>query len=94
MYIYIFNSNVQGDGNLHVNMTSAEYDEKVKKVIEPFIYEWVSKHRGSISAEHGIGFLKTNYLSYSKTEKEIDIMKSLKSTMDPNGILNPYKVLL
>ncbi|XP_065214364.1 D-2-hydroxyglutarate dehydrogenase, mitochondrial isoform X1 [Planococcus citri] len=82
-----------GDGNLHVNMTSSEYDEKIKKTIEPFIYEWISKHRGSISAEHGVGFLKSKYLHFSKTQKEIDMMKSLKSNMDPNGIMNPYKVL-
>lgn len=82
-----------GDGNLHVNMTSSEFDENIKRTIEPFVYEWVSKHRGSISAEHGIGFLKSNHLHFSKTQKEIDIMKNLKSNMDPNGIMNPYKVL-
>lgn len=42
-----------GDGNLHLNVTSKEYDAKVLDKIEPFIYEFTAKHKGSISAEHG-----------------------------------------
>lgn len=46
-YIYI-------TGNLHFNVTSAKYSPEVVRKIEPFLYEFVSKHRGSISAEHGL----------------------------------------
>lgn len=42
-----------GDGNMHLNITSKEYDQQVMDKIEPFLYEWTSKHKGSISAEHG-----------------------------------------
>lgn len=43
-----------GDGNMHLNITTKEYDDEVMKLIEPFLYEWTSRHNGSISAEHGI----------------------------------------
>ena len=42
-----------GDGNMHLNITTKEYDDKVMNLIEPFLYEWTSKQKGSISAEHG-----------------------------------------
>jgi FAD/FMN-containing dehydrogenase len=61
--------------------------------IEPFIYDRVSAFRGSISAEHGIGFMKNKYLKYSKTEIEINMMRRLKKLMDANGILNPMKII-
>lgn len=82
-----------GDSNLHLNVTTSEYSEEVNNLIEPFIYEWVASKRGSISAEHGIGFKKTNYLHFSKSNEAIDQMKLLKNLFDPNNILNPYKVL-
>ena len=75
------------------NVTTSEYSEEVNNLIEPFIYEWVASKRGSISAEHGIGFKKTNYLHFSKSNEAIDQMKLLKNLFDPNNILNPYKVL-
>jgi len=53
----------------------------------------VAKLNGSISAEHGIGFLKTKYLKYSKEPEALLLMKQIKTLIDPNGILNPYKVL-
>ncbi|ESO91314.1 hypothetical protein LOTGIDRAFT_182587 [Lottia gigantea] len=82
-----------GDGNLHLNVTSPEYDDKLMKLIEPFIYDWVREEKGSISAEHGLGFKKRNFIYHSKSRSSVDLMKRMKSMMDPNGILNPYKVL-
>jgi hypothetical protein len=52
-----------------------------------------AKHRGSVSAEHGIGAMKPKALHYSKTPEMIAVMKAIKKTLDPSGILNPYKVL-
>lgn len=78
---------------MHVNLTSAQFNETILRNIEPFIYEKVSSFRGSISAEHGIGLMKTKYLKYSKTEQEIIMMKNLKRLLDPNGILSPEKVI-
>nr|CAD7589520.1 unnamed protein product [Timema genevievae] len=82
-----------GDGNLHLNVTSKEYDHNILDAIEPFVYEWTSKLRGSVSAEHGIGFKKTKFIHYSKSQSSLNLMKDIKNIMDPNGILNPYKVL-
>ncbi|EFA85427.1 Putative actin interacting protein [Heterostelium album PN500] len=84
-----------GDGNLHLNISTPKqkYNKEFLGLIEPFVYEFTSKHNGSISAEHGIGAMKTEQLHHSKTNSAIQLMRSIKQTMDPNGILNPYKVL-
>tara|TARA_B110000977_G_scaffold199708_1_gene287911 strand:+ start:325 stop:1956 length:1632 start_codon:yes stop_codon:yes gene_type:complete len=83
-----------GDGNLHLNISSpGGYDEQLLNVIEPFVYEWTSAKKGSVSAEHGIGVMKPNELVYSKPAEAIQLMKGVKKLFDPNGILNPYKVL-
>jgi len=84
-----------GDGNLHLNVSTpgAPYSKAILEEIEPYVYEWVSERRGSVSAEHGIGSMKTEALSYSKSPVAIQIMSQLKTSFDPNGILNPYKVL-
>jgi len=82
-----------GDGNLHFNVTCPEFSQEVKQAIEPYIYEYTSKYRGSISAEHGLGFMKNKYIHYSKSEPAVKLMHQMKQLMDPNGILNPYKTL-
>lgn len=81
-----------GDGNLHLNVATIEHSDKIAAAIEPYVYEWTRKYKGSISAEHGIGFFKSKYLKFSKSNLEIDLMKSIKNTMDPKKILNPYKI--
>ncbi|XP_067641624.1 D-2-hydroxyglutarate dehydrogenase, mitochondrial isoform X1 [Eurosta solidaginis] len=82
-----------GDSNLHLNITCPEFTPEIYKCVEPFVYEFTSQLKGSISAEHGIGFLKRNYLKYSKSPAAIEKMREMKQLLDPNGILNPYKVL-
>lgn len=82
-----------GDGNLHLNVAVREYSKEVENALEPFVYEFIQKHHGSISAEHGLGFQKKNYIKYSKSDVEIKMMKELKNHYDPNGILNPYKYI-
>lgn len=85
-------SNFLGDGNLHLNITSREYDGELLNKIEPFVYDWVSRHRGSVSAEHGLGLKKRDYIGYSKSNVSIEWMRHIKRLFDPNNILNPYKV--
>jgi len=80
-------------GNLHLNATSRAYDAEVVRLMEPFLYEYVSERRGSISAEHGIGLSKRNYIHYSRTAAAVELMKQIKQTLDPNSILNPYKTV-
>merc|ERR1739848_261201 len=83
-----------GDANLHLNVVSLNgRDDRVLNLLEPFVFEWVSGVKGSISAEHGLGQCKNNYLHLSKAPGAIALMQTLKKTMDVNGILNPYKVL-
>ncbi|KAG0578372.1 hypothetical protein KC19_4G018000 [Ceratodon purpureus] len=82
-----------GDGNVHLNVSAPEYDNELLEKIEPYVFEWVAKHKGSVSAEHGIGFMKPHALHYSKSTEAIMLMEKFKSLLDPKGILNPYKVL-
>lgn len=82
-----------GDGNLHLNVCVREYSKSVENVLEPFIYQWIQEHKGSISAEHGLGFQKKNYVGYTKNDIEIKLMKEIKQHYDPHGIMNPYKYI-
>lgn len=82
-----------GDGNIHFTVTTKDFTQKILEAIEPFVYEYTSKLKGSVSAEHGMGFRKPKYMSFSKSQGAIKLMKDLKKMMDPNCILNPYKVL-
>ncbi|KAG4432489.1 hypothetical protein IFR05_012029 [Cadophora sp. M221] len=82
-----------GDSNLHLNVAVRRYDKRVEKVLEPFVYEWIAKRNGSISAEHGLGLAKKNYIGYSRSETMIKLMKQIKELYDPNGIMNPYKYI-
>lgn len=74
-------------------MTVPEYTKEISSQLEPFIFEEVKKFKGSISAEHGVGFRKPQFIHYSKDQSALGLMQDLKQLMDPNGILNPYKVL-
>ncbi|RKP12922.1 hypothetical protein BJ684DRAFT_20563 [Piptocephalis cylindrospora] len=82
-----------GDGNLHLNISAPKYTDEVQSLIEPFVYEWIQGHRGSISAEHGLGVMKGAVLPYSKSPEMIGYMRKIKEAFDPKGILNPYKYL-
>ena len=49
-----------GDGNLHLNISTRKLDKAIEERLEPFVYEWTSERRGSISAEHGLGQMKAD----------------------------------
>ena len=87
-----------GDGNLHLNILrpkdmSVEEFFKHGHGMSPKIFEIVASRRGSISAEHGVGLLKRDFLGYSRSEDEIALMRGLKALFDPHQILNPDKLL-
>lgn len=84
-----------GDGNLHLNVSISDRSQaaQVKDRLEPWVYEFVSNCRGSVSAEHGLGQMKLSAITYSKSETAIDVMRAVKNLIDPNGICNPYKVI-
>ena len=86
-----------GDGNLHLNILKPENlskDEFFAKcaIVNQWVFETVQKYNGSISAEHGVGMTKRDYLHYSRSEAEIAYMKAVKAVFDPNGIMNPGKI--
>ena len=88
-----------GDGNIHFNISApkngdadaflARWDE-----VNRLVHDIVRDFNGSISAEHGIGVMKRDSLPRYKSAVEIDVMRSLKHTLDPKNILNPGKVLM
>ncbi len=87
-----------GDGNIHFNVSQPIGADK-----EAFLNSWhdvndvvhgiVAEFGGSISAEHGIGFMKRDELVHVKDPVAMQLMRQLKATLDPNGILNPGKVV-
>ncbi len=84
-----------GDGNIHINI-AAKSNDRVKEVhdlIFPYVLEEVGRRKGSISAEHGIGYAKAPYLHLTKSDAYIETMRVIKKTLDPNGIMCPGKVL-
>jgi FAD/FMN-containing dehydrogenase len=86
-----------GDGNLHLNILKPENlskDEFFSKcaTVNKWVFETVQKYNGSISAEHGVGMTKRDYLTYSRSAAEIGYMKAIKAVFDPNGIMNPGKI--
>ena len=87
-----------GDGNLHVNvmkpdaLDGAAFRAKTKEA-DRDLFDLVSKHAGSVSAEHGIGLLKKAWLGWTRSEAEIGVMRAVKKALDPRGVLNPGKIL-
>ncbi|WP_437683585.1 FAD-binding oxidoreductase [Sorangium sp. So ce131] len=87
-----------GDGNLHINVMKPDdldREEFLRRTHEAdhAIFTLVKKYRGSISAEHGIGLLKKDYLPYSRSAEELAIMRSIKRALDPLNIMNPGKII-
>ncbi|CAH0308605.1 putative FAD-linked oxidoreductase Rv2280 [Pseudomonas sp. Bi70] len=86
-----------GDGNLHLNILKPEHMDKDAFFascarVNKWVFEIVQRYNGSISAEHGVGLVKRDYLQYSRSPEEIACMKAIKAVFDPNGIMNPGKI--
>ena len=82
-----------GDGNVHVVVCKVPQDADSLHSIEEAVYGVMRDYGGSVSAEHGIGVLKRDWLAYSRTPAELALMRTLKTALDPRGILNPGKML-
>ena len=85
-----------GDGNLHVNiikgdMSDENWNTEVTKGIRE-IFELTVSLKGTLSGEHGIGYVQKNYMDIAFSETQLQLMKGIKSIFDPNGILNPGKI--
>jgi FAD/FMN-containing dehydrogenase len=88
-----------GDGNLHYNVQAPEgvdpkqFLAEFQTAINTAMYERVHAHRGSISAEHGLGQLKVDEAMHYKSPVEIRLMRTLKAAFDPENLMNPGKVV-
>jgi len=87
-----------GDGNVHYNVSAPESiapDAFVKETgaINRIVHDSVARFRGSISAEHGLGQSKREEILRYKSALELELMRKIKSALDPHGIMNPGKVL-
>ncbi len=94
----LFTFGHMGDGNLHYNVSQPEGMEAEtflshREAINRIVHQIVIDMEGSISAEHGIGKLKRDLLIETKQPLELEMMRAIKRTLDPKGILNPGKVI-
>jgi len=81
------------DGNIHFMVGKEHTGDELRLAINNIIYSGLKSIGGSVSAEHGIGVHKKDYLSISRSAEEIALMQMLKKTMDPEGILNPGLII-
>ncbi len=81
-----------GDGNLHLMVGTGSADGDTHHAVDTAVFEVVQRFGGSISAEHGVGTAKREYLGYSRTPAEMALMRALKVAVDPGNILNPGKI--
>lgn len=87
-----------GDGNVHYNVAQPEGSNKADYLskwdeMNEAVHRLVASMGGSISAEHGIGRMKREALTRFRSRTELDMMRAIKAALDPNGILNPGKLL-
>jgi glycolate oxidase len=84
-----------GDGNLHINVMLQDDDEATRRrgaETVRRIFEKAVELGGTISGEHGVGYAKAPFFDLAVTAPTIELMKTIKRAMDPNGVLNPGKV--
>jgi FAD/FMN-containing dehydrogenase len=87
-----------GDGNLHLNVlrppgiSAIAFRERCEAVNDA-VFAVVDRFEGSVSAEHGVGLFKKKYLHHSRSAAEIAAMRGIKAVFDPDGILNPGKLI-
>ena len=81
------------DGNLHILLGAQPFTAETKHRIEELVYSGLPPHGGSISAEHGIGLEKRDWLHITRSAEEVALMRTIKAALDPKNLLNPGKVL-
>ena len=97
--IRIINYGHLGDGNLHYNVAGPSSQEtrsffaQYEKEIQKIVYHEVELLHGSISAEHGVGQQKVDYLESHRGQASWHVMKQIKAALDPHNLMNPGKVL-
>ena len=97
--VRIVNFGHLGDGNLHYNVQApvgvdpADFLREQEPAINTLVFDAVQRFQGSISAEHGIGQLKRDTLPDYKSPVALQLMQDVKQALDPQGIMNPGRVL-
>ncbi len=81
------------DSNIHISVSHPRHDAQMSKAIQIMVYDIVAALAGSVSAEHGIGMLKRDYLHKSRSAAEIALMQRIKQALDPQNLLNPGRIL-
>lgn len=88
-----------GDGNIHYNVSVSDQNKNIlfikaqEENVNKLVYEVIRELGGSISAEHGIGQLKRDTIRDYKDPLELELMRSIKRTLDPQGLMNPGKLI-
>jgi FAD/FMN-containing dehydrogenase len=82
-----------GDGNLHLTISSGQVCTQLESAINAAVYEGLNHLGGSFSAEHGIGNQKISSLEIYTDTQKLELIKAIKGVIDPNGIMNPGKVI-
>ncbi|MHA7683256.1 FAD-binding oxidoreductase [Cupriavidus sp. PET2-C1] len=82
-----------GDGNLHIIVYQPGAAEQPKALVDGIVYGLVREYGGTVSAEHGIGTLKRQWLGHARSPEEIELMRVIKKALDPQALLNPGKVI-
>ena len=94
--LYVFGH--YGDGSPHLNFLNSknldpkDFHSEINSY-ERELYPLLKKHCGSVSAEHGVGLLKKNWVVYSRTKAEMNLYQAIKKAFDPHGLLNPGKII-
>lgn len=82
------------DGNIHFIVDKNDASDELRKAINELVYSPLTELGGSVSAEHGIGVHKKEYLALCRTSEEIALMRTLKNALDPNNLLNSRNIFL
>jgi glycolate oxidase len=86
-----------GDGNLHINiiktldLTDRQWQEEIPRAIRE-IFHYTVELGGTLSGEHGIGWVQKNYMDIAFSGRELELMRQIKQVFDPKGLLNPGKI--
>lgn len=81
-----------GDGNVHL-LVAHDGSDKAARLISEAVYDVVRAYRGSVTAEHGVGRIKRDWLAACRDPAKLAVMRAIKRALDPQGLMNPGAVI-